>query len=141
MKMPFLKISLFIIFIVFITNVFGQVTDSIGLDNNPILNGQESKMLHDVIDSSRAKTDLTGKKIAFITGSTGSVIVSKSNYFRAYVKPGIETGNTMDFHLLALTKDEKLKSGGYDFIALSWVKIFTDRQRRKIIHRLRPGIK
>ena len=74
--------------------------------------------------------------MAFIAGGTGSGILHKNVYFRDRVKPWLDKGFKPHISIVQLTQEEKIKSNGYDVLVLSWVKIFTDKQRSRIVKRL-----
>ncbi len=119
------------------TKLFGQTPDSLGLDNNITTNGKESKFLNVALKDNRDTLDFTNKKIAFVTGSNGGKLISKSDYFKTCVKPWTDKGSTPQIFFVRLTQEEKQKSGGYDVLVLSWVKLFTDKQKEKIIEQLK----
>ncbi len=116
--------------------LFAQKSDSLGIDDNPILNESEVVLLNSLLAESRKGFDFTNKKVAFITGSNGRTIVSKSDYFKKSVIPWIEKGSEPQIFMVELTEDEKKESGGYDVIVLSWVKIFTPKSQKKAIQYL-----
>lgn len=116
--------------------LLAQNLDSIGIDNNPFLNKDEVKLLNSLLEEQRDTFNFTGKKVAFITGSNGRTLVTKSDYFKNSVKPWIEKNSKPQIFMVKLTKDEKERSGGYDVLVLSWVKVFTPRSKVKIIEKL-----
>jgi hypothetical protein len=118
------------------TGLFAQKTDSLGIDNNSILNKNEVELLNSLLKETRDRFDFTDKKVAFITGSMGRTIVSKSDYFRNSVIPWIKTDSEPQIFMARLTEDEKMKSGGYDVLVLSWVKVFTPKSQEKVIKKL-----
>ena len=124
------------ILIVTCSNVFGQVNNSLGIDDNPILTEIESKFFNELSIVKSDTFDFSFKKIAFITGNSGKLILSKSQYFKDCVKPWLDKGLIPQTSVIILTKEEKEKSGGYDAIILSWVKLFTNKQLKKTIYLL-----
>ena len=116
--------------------LFAQNLDSLGVDNNPLMNENEVKLLNSLLEETRSNFDFANKKVAFITGSNGNTIVSKSDYFQNSVIPWIEEDSKPQIFMVRLTEDEKTKSGGYDVLVLSWVKIFTPKSQEKVITRL-----
>jgi hypothetical protein len=126
-----------IIFLVLLTKLSnGQEIDSLGIDNNPILNGYEVKYFNDILEERRDTFNFKNKKISFVTGSSGTMIVSKEDYFTRLVKPWLIKGSKPQTFFVALNKEEKEISGGYDAIVLTWVKLFTDKRKKKIIKQL-----
>lgn len=116
--------------------VNAQNTDSLVIDNHPFLNVHEVELLNVLLGDVRADFDFTGKKVAFITGNTGRTVVSKSNYFKHSVIPWIENGAKPQIFMEPLTEEEKVRSGGYDVLVMSWVKVYTPKTHRKVIAEL-----
>ncbi len=97
------------------------------------------KLLNLLLEESRDTFDFKNKKVAFITGSSGTRIVSKYEFFNNSVIPWIEKDLRPQIFMCQLTDKEKSKSGGYDVLVLSWVKIFTDKRRKKTVEILGLG--
>lgn len=131
-----MKILTLIISLHFTITLFGQSTDSLGIDNNVILNRHELEFLNTSLHNSRDTFDFANKKIAFVTGSSGSKLISKQTYFLACVRPWTDKGSLPQTLFVHLTPEEKQKSKGYDAIVMSWVKLFTDKQKKRIIEQL-----
>ena len=126
----------FIICIFLTPNIFGQATDSLGISDNLILNRQETDFLNSALKNSRDTFDFENKKIAFVTGSNGGKLIPKQKYFLTCVKPWTEIESLPQIFFVRLTPDEKQKSGGYDTFVLSLVKLFTNKQGKKISEQL-----
>lgn len=121
----------------FCTNaLLAQNLDSLGANDSPFLNKHEAGLLNALLQQQRGTFDFQDKKVAFVTGNAGSMLVQKSAYFHKSVIPWIEKGLCPQIFMARLTDEEKLQSGGYDVLVLSWVKLFTDRRRRKTIEAL-----
>jgi len=105
-------------------------------DGDEMLSKQEAELLNSLLETSRDTFDFQGKKIAFLTGSSGSRVLSRADFFNTCVNPWLAKGDTPQIFMALLTQGEKKKSGGYDAFVLSWVKVFTDRQKRKLIEKL-----
>jgi hypothetical protein len=118
------------------TNIFGQSSDSLGIDNNITLNRKEIDFLNTSLKNSRDTFDFTNKKIAFVTGSSGGVLISKQKYFLTCVRPWADNGSLPQIAFVRLTNEEKQKSNGYDAIVMSWVKVYANKQRKKTIEQL-----
>lgn len=131
MKILILAILLFGSF-----SLVAQNLDSIGIDNSPFLNNAEVILLHSLLEKQRGSFGFTDKKVAFVTGSSGSMIKAKSDYFKNSVKPWVENQLEPQIFMVLLTEAEKQRSGGYDVLVLSWVKVLTDRRKRKIVEYL-----
>lgn len=112
-----------------------QVQNS-NTNGNEMLSTREAELLNSLLEKSRNTFDFQGKKVVFVTGSSGSRILPKVEYFNTCINPWIEEGKTPQIFMVKLTKEEKNKSGGYDVFVLSWVKVFTNKQKRKIIEQL-----
>jgi len=101
-----------------------------------MLSTQEAQLLNFLLEQSRNTFDFHGKKIAFITGSSGSRVISKADYFNTCINPWLSDGKTPQIFMVELTEEEKNQSGGYDAFVLSWVKVFTDKRKKKVIEQL-----
>lgn len=114
----------------------GQSTDSLGIENNVTLNKQEVNFLNTALKNSRDTFDFTNKKIAFVTGSSGNKLISKQTYFLTHVRPWTDKGALPQIFFVRLTAKEKEKSNGYDAIVMVWVKLFTPKQKKRLIEQL-----
>ena len=113
-----------------------QDLDSLGINSSSTLNRQEVELLNLLLGEKRDTFNFQNKEVAFITGGTGNGILPKNVYFRSYVKPWLDKASKPQISIVQLTEEEKSKSNGYDVLVLSWVKMFTDKQRRRIVKRL-----
>lgn len=113
-----------------------QTLDSLGIDNSTTLNRQEFELLNSLLREKRDTFDFQSKKVAFVTGSSGNNIVTKEAYFKNYVKPWLDKGTRPQVSMVRLTEEEKSQSNGYDALVLSWVKLFTNKQKKRIVKRL-----
>lgn len=135
-----MMILISIVFSFLATGVFGQIYDSVSSSNSLILIRQEIDFLNNALKNSRDTFDFANKKVAFVTGSNGGKLISKQEYFSTCVKPWTDVGSTPQIFFIHLTNDEKQKSGGYDVLVFSWVKVFTPKQRKSIIEQLNRKI-
>ncbi|MBT9392580.1 hypothetical protein KLP40_05330 [Hymenobacter sp. NST-14] len=117
-------------------NAFAQSTDSLGIDNDLILNRQEVEFLNSFLKNSRDTFNFKNKKIAFATGNSGSILISKQKYFTNYIKPWVDKDLPPQIFFVRLTPEETKKSNGYDAIVMSWVKLFTNKRKNIIIKKL-----
>ena len=125
-----------LIFLLFAQTTFSQQTDSLGLDNNPILNPYESAYFNDAFKDQRGDFDFTNARIAFVTGSSGSRLIDKQYFFLEMVKPWLQNNSKPALGFVRLNEAEKRRSGGYDAVVLVWVKVFTKQRQRKIVRKL-----
>lgn len=124
------------LFSVLTIGLFGQTVDSLGLDNNPRLNDYEADYLNKEFKDQRNNFDFQGKKVAFITGSNGGKLVTKTDYFNE-VKSRLKDNYEITDSPIFLTEDEKKESGGYEVIVTYWVKVLTPNRRKQIISELK----
>lgn len=124
------------LFSVLTIGLFGQTVDSLGLDNNPRLNKVEADYFNNEFKDQRNNFDFVDKKVAFITGSSAGKHLTKTEYFNE-VKSRLKGNYGMTHSAIFLTHEEKIKSGGYDVVIASWVKLLTDKRRRQIISELK----
>ena len=105
-------------------------------NGDEMLSTQEAELLNSLLENSRGTFDFHGKKIVFITGSSGSKVLSKTDFFDSCINPWTEKGRKPQIFIVELTGEDKNKSGGYDAFVLSWVKVFTDKRKKKVIEQL-----
>ena len=136
--MLIMKYMLFSLLIIFSISSYSQNLEACGKDDSPYLNQNESKYLQKYLQEGLAVYELKGKKVLFITGSAASRTGSKSEYFN-HIRSWNEKNSRVATTLKILNAEEKEASGGYDIILGYWVKIFTDKRKRKILRRLSTG--
>ena len=134
--MTTMKFYITILFSILMIGLFGQTADSLGLDDNPRLTKYEAEYFNNEFNGQRNSFDFADKKIAFITGSSAGKHLTKTEYFKE-VKARLKDNHGMTHTPVVLTEEEKLKSGGYDAVVTSWVKLLTDKRRRQIISELK----
>lgn len=131
-----MRTRVIIIFFLVTTTATGQLPDSISTGTTKTLSRQEVDFLNSALANTRDTFDFSNKKIAFVTGPSGDELISKRNYFLTVVKPFTDRGILPQIWFVRLTAEEKQKSNGYDALVLSLVKMFTEKQRKKIIEQL-----
>ena len=105
-----------------------QNLNNCGVDNEPHLNNCESTLLNEYLKNQKGDFDFTDKKVLFVSGSSGSTIISKQSYFDG-IKKYNEANSRVVTSLIPLNEKEKLDSGGYDAIVTCWVKAFGGTRR------------
>jgi len=121
-------------FILFISNLISQNIEECGLDEKFELTKTESEYLNNYLKEKRKDFDFNNKKIIIVSGNVGQQIGSKKQYFKD-VKSWLEKESQIATTLIVFNEEEKLKSG-CDGILTLWVKIFTEKGKRKIIKKL-----
>lgn len=116
-----------------------QKMDSLGLNNAPVLNKFESEYFNKVFKDKRGTFNFNDKKAIFLTGTSGSEIVEKVEYFERLVKPWLIKNSSPQIFFKILNEEEKATSGGYEVIILSWVKVFSAKKQRQIIKKIGKG--
>lgn len=128
-----------LIFTMVSLNLSGQQSNNCGKDNDPKINKDEASFLNSYLTDTKNGFDFSGKKIAFVTGSSGSKIGTKSEYFHEVRKWSLDNSK-ISTSFIILTDDEKLKSGGYDAIITYWVKILiSNKWKKKTVDKLRTS--
>lgn len=130
-----MKYILFSLLMIFSTTGFSQSLDACGMDKSAYLNGDESNYLQQYLQKDLGEYELKGKKVLFITGSAASRAGNKTEYFN-HIRSWNEKNSRVATGITILSPEEKIASGGYDIILTYWVKLFTERRKRKIIKRL-----
>ena len=104
-----------------------------GQDNNTTLNSYEAIFLNNYI-ANIDNFDFNNRKILFVTGSGGSIISSKTDYFNN-IKEWQEKYNTKVQTTLNTLSKEEHEEYGYDAIILYWVKVFSPKTKNKVLER------
>lgn len=122
-----------------------QNLDSLGSNDNSLLNSSESSFLNIQLEQQRQrlKLDFSGKQIGFATGHgpKNYGILSKSEFFKE-AKDFYNSTNThlSNLILVVFTEQEKQESGGYDAVVVSWSKFGVDNKARaQLINDLKSG--
>ncbi len=119
-------------------NIFGQNLSECGIDNNPKLTQAESEYLNVYLTEKRNGFDFNDKKVIFVTGNSGNRIGTKKEYFD-YIKKWNEKDSKVATGIDTLTNDQKLESNGYDVIVTYWVKVLTEKRKKKILTEIKAS--
>lgn len=128
--------SIFMLIFVCPVVILAQDLDSLGLDDNALLNRDESTFLNKTLVQFGDQFDFTNTKIAFVTGSAGTRIIGKKHYFEKLILPWIEQDMKPVTFYKKLTVEEKEISGGYDAIVFAWVKWYTEKKKTILVRKL-----
>ncbi|MBS3913614.1 MAG: hypothetical protein KG003_03895 [Bacteroidetes bacterium] len=132
-------ILLFSLSLLFAIKTKGQIIniDSCGLDTKSILNKWEIGYFKRSIGTLQSM-DLENKHFAFAYGDKGSAIITKKDYFERWGRKYFINKDSVANILIVLTPEEKVSSGGYDYVIISWSKIqISEKSRKKLIERVR----
>jgi len=134
MKRTFLL--LIIVIVAFNVNVFGQVKafkempliilnqmNKMGVDDNALLTELEANYFNSHFDYCRGEFDFKGKKIGFLTGSTGKGKWDKKRYFEGERNRYRMNYTPSSDELFIINSTQKEEVGGYDAIIICWSKI------------------
>lgn len=115
---------------------FGPNPENCGNDDNPLLTETEAIFLNEYLKSQveQESFDFNNKRIAFITGSGGSLLGSKSAYFHD-IRKWKETHNSKIASSLIVLNEQDKAEYGYDAILTYWVKVITPKGTQKILKR------
>lgn len=127
----------YLLFIVVWTNiVFGQEVDSLGINNDPLLNDYEASFLESQLDNK--SFGLNDKRIAFYKSLTG--IQSKQVFFNDSRKH-ILNGHKIPLQVIELSTKEKSETGEFDAIVVSWSKFqLTPKMKEKIVEKIKKPV-
>jgi len=127
-----------LIFLIQLSSVIhGQNIDSIGIDNNPDINYQESKFLNSQLNTIRDTFDFSNKKVAYYLSLVG--YIKKLDYFKE-AKQYLENGQNMSLQLIVLNASEKKTTNGFDVIIVAWHKFtITPKFRNLLIKELKKA--
>lgn len=110
---------------------FAQAQTELPTDNNPVMTALESDFLKQRMKHPCDTCDFTGKRVAFVTGTSSQVLLAKQEYYE-------DLYNLPVFSIVELSPEEKQISGGYDyFVLIAGVKLLTPRRRMKLCHQLK----
>ena len=123
----------YLILITFLTNIVsGQNIDSLGIDNNPLLNKYESEFLENQLESE--SFDFTNKKVAYYLSLVG--LQTKKDFF-GDSKTRTSNGQSLSLQIIVLNSEEKIETGGIDAIIIAWSKKqVTPKMRENILKEL-----
>ncbi|MFY0600785.1 MAG: hypothetical protein JXR03_14015 [Cyclobacteriaceae bacterium] len=113
--------------------------DSCGLNNSSVLNEFEIQYFKQELSKQleRHGFNLINKKIAFAQGNFGKGIITKQEYFNQWGRSYFNNNSHVVNQLIVLNAEERVNSGGYDAIIISWSKILVaGKHRRKLIENL-----
>jgi hypothetical protein len=111
--------------------------DSCGLDNKYLLTKWEIEYFKASIKSLKS-IDLENKMFAFAYGNYGNTVIGKKDYFEKWRRDYYTRNSGVSNIVLKLTEEEKLLSGGYDYIIVSWSKTLpAGKSRKKLIERVK----
>lgn len=117
--------------------LLAQDFSQLGIDDSPLLNGEESLVLNQLLEDQRDAFDFDNKKVAFFTGSLAGTIIEKSACFKGQIVPWLQKGDQPQISMIELNENEKRDSGGYDVLVFVWIKFTpTARKRASIIEEL-----
>jgi len=102
--------------------------DSLGVDNNPYLNQYEIDFFDSIFLEQKKDFDLKRKKIAFITGNVGQILINKKEYF-VLEKGEISKGYAKNGALILFDEKQKQESGGYDAIIMFSGKLIPTKKQ------------
>ena len=91
--------------------------------------------LNSYLKKERKLLDFTNKRIAILEGTEGNIVVKKSTFFDQ-LKKAQKQNKKLYFQVLQLTDEEKVKSN-VDVVFLFPAKLFTKRDRAKMIDKIR----
>lgn len=106
-----------------------QNLDSCGINNRSLITENEALFLNSYLETGRMNFDFRGKKIAFISGSSGMRVITKKDYFDGVKERPLTGEGRMATFCLFLTEKEKKESGGYDVVLTKWVKVVLNRPK------------
>ncbi len=97
--------------------------DSMGTDQSSILNKYEGDYLSLTTRRLRKQFDFTNRKIAFITGPSGTKISCKKEYFNTDRDRCSNNYSPTCGRLYVFNEKQKEESGGYDAAIVYWCKV------------------
>ena len=96
--------------------------DKMGMDSSSMLNDYEAKYLNFIFGVTPDDFDFAGKKIGFITGSSGKKKSNKADYFKLEKDRFCHKYSPNGGDLFVFDKRQKEESGDYDAAIVYWSK-------------------
>lgn len=130
-----------ILFLLFFLNfnleVLGQNIDNCGKDDNPLLTLEESTFLQKYFNEKARGTtfDFKDKKILFVTGAGGTIVTTKSKYFRN-IKEKLEKDNSAISTFIEELTDQEKAEFGYDAVITIWKNAYRTRVKKRVLKRI-----
>ena len=132
------SIFLIALFMLISIKLTGQESDSLGIDNIPILKLSESSELNGYFHQRNITFNFENKKVAFYKSLTG--YISKKDFFSEMISC-IQSGSNCPIQLIVLDENERSLTSGYDAILVTWSKFqIYDKYRKSIIDQLRKKV-
>jgi hypothetical protein len=130
-----IKVQYIIILILWTNLILGQESDSLGLDNNSLLNRYESTFISNQFEKENIVFDFNNKRIAFYYSLIG--FTTKQEYFEES-KDWLGKGQNISLQIIILDVSEQKYTGGYDAIIICWNKRnITQKLRLELIEDLK----
>lgn len=109
----------------------GPNAENCGIDNKPELTDKEEIFFSEYLKTTAQKNgfDFKNKRILFVTGSNGSTLGSKIEYFKD-VREWKEKYNHKIASSLIVLDDSEKSEYGYDAIVTYWVKVYNSKRKR-----------
>lgn len=130
------KLLLLIAGSIFSISTFAQQADSLGVDNSPLLNAQESAFFNKRFEKERGDFDFAGKKAAFISGGNAGTPSDKISYFSDVKEWREKHDRDISSYVIFLSDDER-KLCGYDVFVTRWsMVLMSTKKKARHIERL-----
>ncbi|OSZ82250.1 hypothetical protein CAP35_02985 [Chitinophagaceae bacterium IBVUCB1] len=113
---------------------FAQKADSVGVDNNALLNYKEAILFNNHFQYHREGFDFSHKRILFVTGSSASYLQTKKEYFALLKKNNTPSGSALGRVYIFREKDKKIFPE-YDAVIYYYTKVIFGTSNLKRIKR------
>jgi hypothetical protein len=139
LKIDKMRIFLIMIFNLLQIGLFAQNDSLTSKTDKYILNQGEIITIKQIISKKDSSVDFRSKKIGFVGGIGGEILMNKYDFFNKYLHS--KAGDTKGFQclLIKLTSSEIKESGGFEFLIMYPPKIFTTKTRKKLIKELKTA--
>lgn len=131
------SILFLLIFFNFTLEALGQNIDNCGKDDNPLLTMEESAFLQKYFNEKARGTafDFKDKKILFVTGAGGTIVITKSEYFRN-IKENLGKDNSAVSTFIEELTDKEKAEFGYDAVITMWTKVYRTHAKKRVLKRI-----
>ena len=138
MKLYHYFLGLFLL-ILSLQTCFAQLNpDSLGIDDDPLVNSMEARYFNIQVQHYRGDFDFRGKRVGLFLENNGKHMLNKKEYFDNWAREHLKSKDFGQNQLRVLSVEERELSKGFDAIIVSWSdKKITEARWEQLIKKLR----
>ncbi|MDO6388643.1 hypothetical protein Q4E40_00805 [Pontibacter sp. BT731] len=109
---------------------------SFGQEISSNLTVKEQRLLDSLLTNKKTDFSFKDKKVAFISGHSGTDINHKDYFLKTFIFDYLDKGIDPVISYRVLNEQERLTANGYDIIVMQVPKIYTSRQHKANLKKL-----